>query len=142
MSALEENKAFLRRYFEEIWNKGNLALLGAFLVPEYVEHSKAFVPAWRTAFPDLHMTLDELIAEGDKVIAGFTMRGTHQGELKGEKLPWLPRPLPSTGKRVEMRGLFVYVIQGGKIQRHGHWGLMDYLGLLRQLGAIPPAESV
>lgn len=140
MSVQEDNKALIRHYFEEVWNKGNLDLLDRIMVPEYVTHSKVFVPTLRDAFPDLHITLDDLIAEGNKVVVGFTSRGTHQGDLNKEKMGWLPFSVPATGKPVEYKGLFIYIIVDGIIQRDGHWGLTDALGMLRQVDAIPSSS--
>ncbi len=86
---------------------------------------KAIGRLFRTAFPDLEWRIDDLIAEGDKVVARTTMSGTQTGEFFG---------IPATGRRVSMTGVHVFRVQDGKIAEH--WGSNDDLSLLRQLGAI------
>ena len=134
----EENKAVVRRFYEEC-NKGNMAALEElYAAPNYVWHgtgvfrdmdlagSKQLWAAWWTAFPDLHYTVEDLIAEGDKVVARQTFRGTHQGEIMG---------VPATGKVVTYTGTYIARIAGGKYVEDS--GIEDQLGLLQQLGAVP-----
>ena len=78
------------------------------------------------AFPDLHETVEDIFAEGDKVVTRFTMRGTHQGELMG---------IPPTGKQVTMTGMTIHRIVSGKIVED--WVVADFLGMMQQLGTIP-----
>ena len=80
-----------------------------------------------TGIPDLHITTDDLIAEGDQVVKRWTARGTHKGDFMG---------VPATGNRIEVTGIEIYRIAGGKIVEI--WGVMDSLGLMQQLGVIPP----
>jgi len=97
-----------------------------------LEGHKAIVRLFRSVFPDLRWDIDDLIAEGDRVVARTTMRGTHRGDFFG---------IPPTGRSVEMRGVHIMRIADGQIIEH--WGSNDDLGLMRQLGAIPtPGEVV
>jgi predicted ester cyclase len=100
MSA-EENKALVRRFFEEAWNKGNVAAVDEFMATDYVEHPlsselppgaeglKQLIIAYRSAFPDLKLTLDDIFAEGEMVAFRWSVRGTHLGD-------WLGIPRPAT----------------------------------------------
>jgi steroid delta-isomerase-like uncharacterized protein len=135
----EANKAIARRLIEEAWNRGSLAAVEELVDAGYVgnfaiqpeplrgpEAYKGFAAGLRAAFPDLEFTVEDLIAEGDKVVVRWTNRGTHRGALMG---------LPPTGRRVEGTGMWIHRIAGGKIVEE--WGQSDVLGLLQQLGAIP-----
>jgi len=136
--SLEENKALVRRFLEEVWNKGKLALVNEFLATDYVYHHptgmvlhgiekyKQLVSEVRTAFPDIHFTIDDMVAERDKVVYRWTLRGTHKNEFRG---------IPPTGKTVTMWGIFIDLIAGGKFVES--WDRYDTLGLMRQLGVIP-----
>jgi predicted ester cyclase len=137
----EANKAVVRRFFEEVYNNHRLDLCDEIQDPEYAAFEKEWLRTWLAAFPDLHMTVDDIMAEGDKVAATITMRGTHQGMLQGEVIQWLTGPVPATGRQVEVRGIFVYLVLDGKLQRTGSWGVADWLGLLRQLGVVPMPEQ-
>ena len=133
----EDNKAHVHRGFEAV-NQKNLAVFDELLTPDVVFHNasttmqgleayKQFLSMYMTAFPDLHFTIEEMIAEGDTVVARFTTRGTHQGNLMG---------IPPTGKQVSGTGMFIDRIVNGKgIEQ---WFNTDDLGLLQQLGVIPP----
>ncbi len=137
MSA-EENKAIVRRAIEEGWNQGNLAVFDETNAPEYVDHAaipgqgpgaegyKQAVQMTRAAFPDLHLTIDDMIAEGDRVVTRWTARGTHQGEYFG---------IPATGKPVEITGINIGRIVNGKVVEN--WQNSDQLGLMQQLSVIP-----
>jgi steroid delta-isomerase-like uncharacterized protein len=136
MSA-EENKAIVRRMFAEL-NQGNLAIIDELVAPEYVEHVaggqeivgpaglKQFIAQFATAFPDLQLTVEEMIGEQDKVVTRFTMRGTHRGELMG---------IAPTGKQVSVPVVLISHIANGQFVED--WEIIDQLGLLQQLGAIP-----
>jgi steroid delta-isomerase-like uncharacterized protein len=134
----EENKAVVRRIYEEM-SKGKEAAIAAtedLCAPAYVWHGpfgdmdmaamKQFVPAWYTAFPDSHAAVEDLIAEGDKVVQRYTVRATHQGEFMG---------VPATGKVVTLTGIIISRFAGGKIVED--WDNPDMLGFMQQLGAIP-----
>ena len=141
----EANKAIVRRIFEEAFGQGNLAVLDEIIAPGQVnggpgalpgmpsgpEGSKMLISAYRNAFPDLHFTIDEQIAEGDTVVTRWTAHGTHNGELAG---------LPPTGKPATVVGMGIDRVENGKIVES--WGLFDQFGMLQQLGVIPaPAQS-
>jgi predicted ester cyclase len=136
MSA-EENKAVVRRFFEELLSTDNLAVADEILSPGFrfyfagspvpmdLESYKEFLVARRTAFPDRRFVLEEMIAEGDKVSARFTMRGTHKGELRG---------IVRTGREVTMTGIDMIRLEGGKIVEDRVE--VDQLGMMQQLGVI------
>ena len=130
--SLEENKALVRREQEELWNHtGNLDAAQELFAPEQAEAAKQVAADVRRGFPDVVSTIEDLIAEGDKVVARWRARATHQGEYMG---------IPPTGNRVDFRGISVYRIEGGKIAES--WNVSDDLGLMRQIGAIPePGQS-
>lgn len=137
----EVNKAHVRQFFEEIYDGNNLAVCDEILEAEFAAFEKAWVPTWRTAFPDLTMTVDTLIAEGDQVVAAVTMRGTHTGVLDGDLVNWLTSRLEPTGKQVEINGIFIYRIFNDRLLNAPHHAMGDWLAMLRQLGAVPmPAE--
>jgi steroid delta-isomerase-like uncharacterized protein len=133
----DENKALVRRWYEE-FNKHSLAGIAEDCAPGYVVHGTGVFPdtdlasmkewctAIWTALPDLHIVVEDLIAEGDKVVSRFTIRGTHQGEFMY---------IPPTGKQVSVTGIGIDHIQDDKFVES--WGNFDALGLLQQLGVIP-----
>jgi steroid delta-isomerase-like uncharacterized protein len=135
MSA-EVNKALLRRYIEDVWQRGNLAALDDYLAVDYRRHVSPTAPplsrdgqkqrlaGFRTAFPDIQLTIEDVLAEDDRVVFRSTMRGTHEGELQG---------ISPTGARVTVALLDMIRIQNGRIVEQ--WGGPDMLDLLRQLGA-------
>ena len=143
MSA-EQNKALFRQMVEEVFNRGNLSKADELLAPNFVEHEelppgipagregvKQLTSMLRSAFPDFKATIDDMIAEGDKVVMRQTWSGTHKGEFMG---------IPATGKRVSFGVIDIVRMDGGKCVEH--WGQMDSMGLMQQLGAIPaPGEG-
>ncbi len=141
--ALEQNKAIARRYIEELWTKGDLALADELIAADFVNHSpapgetpdregiKQGVTAFQTGFSDFQFMIEDLIAEGDKVVIPQTFRGTHTGEFAGA---------PATGKEITMTVIVILRIEGGKIV--DRWANVDELGFLIQLGVIaPPGEG-
>ena len=135
----EENKAITRRFIEEIWAKGDLGLVNEIVATTYVRNDpagpepafgheglKETVTMYRTAFPDLNFTIEDQVAEGDRVMTRWTGGGTHQGDL-GEIAP--------TGKKTEVTGIHIARIVGGKIEEE--WNNWDTIGLMQQLGVIP-----
>lgn len=100
--SVEENKRLVRRYWDEIWNKRNLAILDEYYEPEEAAFYREYLPSWERAFPDLHNTVERLIAEEDQVVAVITFQGTHLGELSQDLHGWLPKTLPPTGKKIEV----------------------------------------
>jgi predicted ester cyclase len=136
MSA-EENKATIRRWVEEAWNTGNFASADGMYTATYVLHDSSgpiegptgltqFIIMFRIAFPDLHMTIEDQITEGDKVAWRFTTRGTHTGEFMG---------IPPTGKQVTVTGMVCSRFAGSKWEED--WSNFDALGMLQQFGVIP-----
>ena len=124
--SVEENKALVRREQEELWTcTGNLDAAQELFVPEQAEAAKQEAADFRQGFPDVVSTIEDLIAEGDKVVARWRARATHQGEYMG---------IPPTGKEVEFTGISVYRIEAGKIAES--WNVEDELGLMRQIGAV------
>jgi predicted ester cyclase len=136
----QENIAFVRRYFETIWNQGHLERESEFIAQDVVVHQPpipgipegiggplAIVGTFRAAIPDIHTVHDVLFNAGDKVVQIFTTRGIHSGaDLFG---------FPPSGKELVMIGVSVFRIENGKIVER--WGNMDILGLIQQLGAAP-----
>jgi len=135
----EENKVILRREMEEVWNKGNFAVVDELVASDFVLHDpsqpaevkgpdglKGYVDGFRAAFPDLHITFEDMVAEGDKVASRITLRGTHKGELAG---------IPATGKQVTVSGMSIDCLEGGKFVET--FVVTDVLGLLQQLGVAP-----
>jgi len=125
--SLEENKDLVRREQEELWNHtGNLDAAHELFASEQAEAARQEAADFRRGFPDVVSTIEDLIAEGDKVVARWRSRATHQGEYMG---------IPPSGEAVEFTGISVYRIEGGKIAES--WNSEDQLGLLRQIGAVP-----
>ncbi len=123
--SIEDNKAFIRRYFEAISGTDKAtAVVNKYVTDEELKHHIAFYEA---AFPNYELLADDVLAEGDKVVVRSTFRGTHKGDLMG---------IPPTGKQVTMPAIVIYRIADDKIVEH--WIQADTLGLLQQLGAIPP----
>jgi len=132
----EDNKTLIRRWIEAV-NQRNLAVLDELCVPDFVYHNasqtmqglEAFKQAlsmYLTAIPDLHLTLEDVIAEGDRVVSRQTYRGTHQGTLMG---------IPPTGKQITLTGIAISRFASGKVIEQ--WANNDDLGLLQQLGVVP-----
>ena len=127
-----------RRYFEEVWNQGNVEVLDELLTPEYVNHTPSFgnpppgpnglkpiVLAMRRAFPDLHFTIEEVVATRDAIAIRTTMTGTHKGDLFG---------IAPTHRRVHVTQIQIERLRGGRIVEH--WRVTDELTLMRQLGVV------
>jgi steroid delta-isomerase-like uncharacterized protein len=141
----EENRAVVRREMEELFNHtGNLDAVEEIISPDYVsyeptsgetrgiEGARQFAAAYREAFPDLETTIEDMVAEGDKVVVRFRGRGTHQGETEAFG--------PPTGKRMEITGITIKRVSEGKIAEA--WTNFDALGMMQQLGLIPePAQA-
>ena len=132
----EENKVKFRRIIEECFNQGNLAtadeLIAANMVnhrppgsPQGLEGFKQIVTMVRSAFPDTNAQIEDVIAEGDKVVGRITFHGTHQGDFMG---------LPATGKRVSMDEIHIIRIANGKAVER--WALDDKFGMMQQTGIV------
>jgi predicted ester cyclase len=141
MSTTEtENKAQFRRIYEEMFNKGNLAIADELIAPDFLNHenppgmnsrgpesARKVVMMLRTAFPDVHYTIEEMVAEGDMVSCRLIMNGTHQGFFMG---------IAPTGRSVRQQAQMHLVrFRDGKAIEH--WAVRDDLGMMRQLGVIP-----
>src|SRR4028118_1132762 len=132
----EENKALARRVLEEMFNKGNLDLADEVFAPDYVDHDpampedirgpegfKGYVSIFRTAFPDIHLEIEDQVAEGDKVVTRWTGTGTHEGDLMG---------IAPTGNKVTLPGMEIVRFSGGKLAE-GRGGY-DSGGLVGEVG--------
>ena len=135
----EDNKAVVRRIYDEAINEGNLDLFDELVAEDAVEHEeypgmpnrgpdapKAFFTMFSAAFPDIQMTVHEMVAEGDKVAARVTVSGTHKGEFMG---------IPPTAKHFEAQVIDILEIQDGKVI--AHWGVTDQAAMMEQLGLVP-----
>lgn len=138
--SLDENKAIVLRFVEEVQNQHNLGLLDELISPDFVDHNERASPPNRegmknfftmvfTAFPDARFTVKQQLAECDKVMTHKTFHGTHSGPFMG---------MPATGKVVAFDVIDVFTIAAGKIVEH--WAVADELGLMRQLGGAPTHE--
>jgi steroid delta-isomerase-like uncharacterized protein len=135
----EQNKAIVRRLFEELWNKGNLSVADQLFSPNYAHHDPSTpdfgrgpeserkrATLYRTAFPDLQLTIEDIIAEGETVMARWSCRGTHKGDLSG---------IAPTGKQFTISGVTIARLTNGKLaEGYVNW---DALGLMQQLGVAP-----
>ena len=136
----EQNKALARRSIEEIWNQGKLAVIDELVASDATFHDpsvpggkftgpqgmKQFVQIYLGAFPDVRLTINDQIAEGEEVVTRWTATGTHNGELMG---------IAPTSKRATVTGVDIDRYQGGKVVEA--WASYDMLGLLQQLGVVP-----
>lgn len=134
----EQNKSIVRRVIEEGWNRGNLAIFDELLSPTHIDHNpipgqspgvagvKQNVSFYRAAFPDVRSTIEQQIAEGDRVVTRWTAMGVNSGSFMGA---------PPTGKAVTITGITINRVVGGKIVET--WNNFDQLGMLQQLGMAP-----
>jgi len=142
--AAEQDKALIVRFVEELFNRGNIGIVDEIFAPDFIEREqlppgipsgregvKVLATMLRSAFPDFKATIDDILAEGDKVVIRMTWSGTQKGEFMG---------VPATGKRVSVGVIDIIRITNGKLVEH--WGQMDSMSLMQQLGAIPaPVEG-
>jgi steroid delta-isomerase-like uncharacterized protein len=134
----DEGRALINRFYDEGWNANNLDVYDELVTEDFVDHQavpglppgrdgfKALNGMFRTAMPDVWVTVDDIITDGDKVAARWTSTGTHQGNLFG---------IPPTGNAVKITATVVYRTEGGRLAEG--WINRDDLGLMRQLGVIP-----
>ena len=144
--SLEENKAVVRRWFDEVISNGNLSTVDlicmechpGFVVlngivenpPTGLEGVKELIKMFRTAFPDLRFEIEDQIAEGNKVVSRLNVHGTHQGDFQG---------IPPSGKHISVSGVSIWELADGKLlQERVNW---DALGLMQQLGVIPSGQA-
>jgi steroid delta-isomerase-like uncharacterized protein len=141
--SVEQNKALFRRFVEEVFNKGNISTIDELLAPNFVEREvlppgtpsgregiKQMTRMFRGAFPDFNVTIEDMIGEGDKIVARLTWNGTQKGEFMG---------IPASGKRVSFSVIDIIRVSGGKFVEH--WGLMDNTAMMQQLGAVPNMQA-
>ena len=146
--SVEDNTRIIRRFIEELWNNRNLSVADEIFAPECLTHQlrsgaditseprdpetlKKHVSEWVVAFPDLHFTLEQTIADGDRVASQITMRGTQEGVWMG---------FPPSGREVSIRMMTIHRIAAGKIVED--WVLVDSLGLFQQLDLVPQREEI
>jgi steroid delta-isomerase-like uncharacterized protein len=136
----EQNKAVVRRFVDEVWNRGNLDVIDEIVAADYVDHSpgtppgmtqgraavRQFAVMFREAFPDVRGEIEELLAEGTYAVVRWTARATHQGEFLG---------VPASSRQVTVTGTSIYRLVGAQIAEE--WTHADMLGLLQQIGAVP-----
>jgi len=135
----EKNSAAVKRFYDEVMGKGNLKVIDELVADNFVDHSvpdpdmpgnkmglTQTMGMFRTGFPDLQITVEDMIAKGDKVWVYTTMRGTNTGEFMGK---------PATGKKIEVKGIDIVRFVNGKAVEH--WGLNDDMAMMTQLGMIP-----
>ena len=130
-------KALVRRFFEEVFNRGDLAVVDELWLAAGSESGKRTTENLRTAFPDYHRTIEAQIAEGDLVVTRWTMRGTHRGPYRSGALG---RILAPSGRPVEVPGISIHRIADGRIVEAWVQG-NDSAQLLLQLGALPVGDQ-
>jgi len=142
--SIEQNKAVFRQIVEEIFNQGNISLFDELVAPDFIEHeelppgipvgregAKVLFTQLRSAFPDFKAEIEDLIAEGDRVVVRMKWTGTHEGEFMG---------IPPTGRSISIEVIDIVRFESGKFVEH--WGIMDNMGMMQQLGVVPEPEQV
>ena len=138
-SQAEAHKALVQRFVDEFWNRGELTAADELMTRDAVIHEpvagspedlKTVATMMRSAFPDWHSTVEEMLVEGDRIAERWTGRGTHQGEFQG---------IAPTGRSVAVPGVVFYRIADGKIAEFR--GQFDRISLLQQLGVIPGSNA-
>lgn len=136
----EQNKSIVRRWIEEGWNNHNLSVIDEVYAADFVQHEpapqvvnsrealKAYVGAYLTAFPDLQLSIEDLLAEGDKVAWRFNSTGHQNGPFMG---------MPPSGRTGNISGIVIFRLENSRIAEA--WVNLDVLGLLQQTGVIPQA---
>jgi C-1 hydroxylase len=128
----DENKTIARRYLEETHSKGNLDIIDELCTPAFGAGQKAILGMELKAFPDMQWTIEDMVAEGDKVVLRLTSQGTHLGEFHD----WHGfGVLPPTGKAWTCSSIFIYRLADGRIAEG--WGVNDILSVYLQLGVVP-----
>jgi steroid delta-isomerase-like uncharacterized protein len=133
------NKELIRRFYREVYVDWNMALVDAVLSPRFVSHDwpeagptgprafRDYYSAVRSAVPDAHYEVDDLVAEGDRVMVRWRLLGTHEGDFRG---------IPPTGKAITLRGIALYRVEDGELMER--WVVSDLYGLLEEIGGVPP----
>jgi steroid delta-isomerase-like uncharacterized protein len=141
--SVEKNKALVRRFVDKVQSAGDIDAVDELCSPEFVNHSapprvppncegvKQLTTMFRRAFPDSYFTVEDMIAEGEKVVTRKTFHGTHEGEFMG---------IPPSGRSVSMGLIDIVRVSEGRVVEH--WSMGDNLGLMQQLGVVPqPGQS-
>jgi steroid delta-isomerase-like uncharacterized protein len=139
----DANKALARGFYAELWNKGNFDAASQYLHPDHFDHNPPLprqgqgaqgvidmISTFRAGFPDLVMTVDEIVAEGDRVVERLTLTGTHTGPFLG---------LPPTGRAISVKSINVCRIEDGLVRER--WGVGDDVAMMEQLGLLPVRGS-
>jgi steroid delta-isomerase-like uncharacterized protein len=138
-----DSETLVRRYYEEVWEKGNLAAVDELVSPNMIDHNpipgqgpgieghNQAVLLARQGFPDVRFSFEDVFAKGDRVVARWIMRGTHTGNLLG---------IPPTGKRVAVQGVKIIRVEDGKAAEA--WQNVEMFELLQQLGLVPSWELI
>ena len=137
--SIEQNKAMFRRMVEEMFNQGNLSVVDEVMAADFVEHEelppglpggldgvKVLTAQLREAFPDFKAVIEDLVAEGDRVVSRMVWTGTQKGEFMG---------IPPTGKSISVEVIDIVRVDRGKFVEH--WGIMDNMTMMQQLGVMP-----
>ena len=137
--SLEENKALVHRFWQSA-NEGNIDVIEQMTTPDFIYHDtqgdmsrddwKQYEEMVLAAFPGIHLTIEDIIVEGDKVVTRATITGTHKGEFRG---------IAPTGKTATITAIYIFRIAGGKFAES--WVVSDRLGLMQQLGVMPPPRQ-
>ena len=135
----EKNKEVFRQMVEQVFNQGNISMVDELVATDFVEHEelppgipggsegvKVLTSQLRNAFPDFKAEIEDLIAEGDRVVVRMNWTGTQEGEFMG---------IPPTGKSISIEVIDIVRFAGGKFVEH--WGVMDNMGMMQQLGVVP-----
>jgi steroid delta-isomerase-like uncharacterized protein len=133
-----QNEAIVQRWWQELWNGGDLAVADEIVAPDFTDHDpaspwvppgidgcKTLVTGYRTVFPDIHFTIEQQVAAENTVVSHWRCRGTHRGELMGTA---------PTGKEIDVEGISILHLENGKI-RH-QTTIWDALGMMQQIGAV------
>jgi len=141
----QDNAALVRRYFDEVWNRGNLAAVDEFFGEEFEnfghrgaqarELVRAIVSAWRRAFADLRFEIDDEVVSGDAVVHLVTCSGTHSGPFEHPVVG----VLAPSGRRFSVDHMHLHRVRGGRIVQH--WGTRNDLAMLQQLGAVAGPQA-
>ncbi len=138
----QDNLTLARRAIEEVWNRGNYEVLPELVANDILIHAapddihghegiRQFYDSLRQAFPDIHFTIEDQLADGDRIATRWSAQGTHKGMFQG---------LPATGKRVSLTGIDIDRFVNGKVVEC--WPEANELGLLQQLGLLPAPAQV
>ena len=140
--SLEANKATVQHLYEQLFNQGNLSVADEVIAPDFINHAappgsnrgpesmRQLITMLSTAFPDMHYAVEELVAEGDTVVARVTVSGTHRGPFQG---------IPPTGRSIRQAQMHFIRLRDGKAVEHR--AVRDDLGVMRQLGVIPSSPE-